>query len=131
MTATRTLATSHPDCFGYYDHRWEAHRTWRKTLEHIPVSLPVVSMLEFLQCKAETSAMSTIQGYITALSHRHRRVAVGSNITFSRLPSIKTWLSGLQRNQLLRVRAVVCPPATAYPRGVAGAQPPLLLVSLV
>ena len=55
-------------------------------------------VLEFLQMKAETCALSTIRGYITAISGRHNAVVLkGKPHTISHLPSVKTWLSGLER----------------------------------
>lgn len=60
-------------------------------------------VLEFLQEKADICAISTIRGYITAIADRHKRVRLkGKYITLSQLPSVKTWLAGLERKKGFR-----------------------------
>ena len=55
-------------------------------------------VLSFLQMKAKTCALSTIRGYIMAISGRHNAVVLkGKPHTISHLPSVKTSLSGLER----------------------------------
>ncbi len=74
------LAATRDSSRNVYDQRWGAYRAWCKTRGYNPVSLPVVSMLEFLQWKAKICARSTIRRYVMAISHYYKWVAVGTTI---------------------------------------------------
>ena len=63
-----------------YDIRGHAFVDWCSERDIMPVQAPVTDILEFLQHRVDVhyASINTIRGYITALSHRHDEVKIGT-----------------------------------------------------
>ena len=72
-----------------------------------PISLPVTMVLDFWQYKAHAVGFHAIQGYVTAISHRHTRVD-RKKILISHWEYVKTWVKGL--NLMTGIPCVIVPP---------------------
>ena len=83
-----------------YDSRWKIYVNWCLARKRDPFSLPVTKVLDFLQEKADKLQWTSVQGYVTAISHRHSQVKFGSrSYRLSKLPSLQTWLKGLKEQK--------------------------------
>ena len=104
MTALRATRSS---SWKVYNARWQAFHDWCADRKWRAQTLPVQKVLEFLQEKADSCRLSTIKGYITAISWRHQGLllANGKSRKLSSMKTVKTWVKGLtQIKQVSRTR---------------------------
>ena len=68
--------------------------------EFNPVTLGVTEVLDFLQAKSDRLALSTIKGYITAITHRHELLEQEGKLErFSHIHAVRAWLRGLAQTK--------------------------------
>lgn len=79
-----------------YDARWAGWVGWCGQRGHDPVVAPVSACLDFLTEKSTTVALSTLKGYITAMSKRHDPV---EGATLSLHPTVVLWRKGIERRK--------------------------------
>ena len=75
-TIRTTLAAIRDSSRKVYKSRWESFTSWCGERGENLISSPLKHVLDFLQLKAETLSVNTLNGYVTAISRRHATVQV-------------------------------------------------------
>ena len=107
VVITTALASRQDSTHALYQSRWAACAEWCQRQRVDPVSLSMTKVLDFLQRKSCSVRFNTIQGYVTAISHRHTRVG-HKKIPISRMQCVKTCVKDLK--QLIGVPSIIIPP---------------------
>ena len=79
-----------------YDARWNAWSSWCGGRGVDPVNTTVSKVLDFLTSKVPRLSVSTLKGYLTAISKRHGLV---EGFALSLHPTVCMWRKGLEKSQ--------------------------------